>query len=129
MATISVPCPKWDVDTIKSRDVNVKASAGTIEAVAGHLLYKQNDGSYKAYPVATVIDDEGIVGVLAEDASLTTTAKSLRVIEAGVVYIEAARAAGIVAAKVSDEAMRGYSTNRSAIVFTDYKKETSYYGV
>lgn len=129
MATISMPRPKWDVDTIKSRDVVVKAASGTIEAVAGHLLYKQADGTYKAYAVGTTISDEGNVGVLAEDASLTTAAKTCRVIEQGIVYVEAVRVAGIEASKVSDDTLFGYSANRTAINFTDYKKEDAYHGV
>lgn len=129
MSTISMPRPKWDVDTIKSRDVVVKAASGTIEAMAGHLLYKQTDGTYKAYATSTVVSDEGIVGVLGEDASLSTSAKTVRVIEEGTVYIEAVRAAGIEASKVSDDAIRNYSANRTAINFTDYKKEVMAHGV
>ena len=129
MSTISVIRPKWDAETLKSRDVDVKASAGTIEAMAGHLLYKQADGSYKAYPVATAVEDAGFVGVLGEDVKLSTTAKKCRVIEAGIVYIQAVRDAGIAATKVSDEAIRDYSANKTAITFVDYSVKEAYHGV
>lgn len=128
MSTITMQRPMWDVDTIKSRDVVVKAASGTIEAMPGHLLYKQADGTYKAYAVGTTISDEGAVGVLGEAATLTTSATTCRVIEYGDVYIEAVRQAGIEASKVSDEALRGYSTNRTAINFIDYKKEVIAHG-
>lgn len=128
MSTISTPRPKWDANKIFSRDVVVKAASGTLDAMAGHLVYKQADGSYKAYAVGTTISDEGMVGVLGEDATLSTSASTCRVIEAGLVYIEAVRAAGIEASKVSDDTLRGYSANRTAIVFTDYKKEEAYHG-
>ena len=128
MSTISLKRPHWDVTTIKSRDVVVKAASGTIEAMAGHLLYKQADGTYKAYATATVVSDEGLVGVLGADAKLTTSGVTCRVIEYGDVYIEAVRQAGIDASKVSDEAIRGYSANRTGINFIDYKKEVIAYG-
>lgn len=128
MSTISMKRPHWDVTTIKSRDVVVKAASGTIEAMAGHLLYKQADGTYKAYATATVVSDEGLVGVLGADAKLTTSGVTCRVIEYGDVYIEAVRQAGIDASKVSDEAIRGYSANRTGINFIDYKKEVIAYG-
>ena len=38
--TISMVRPKWVAETIRSREVTVKASAGTIEAKAGHLVFK-----------------------------------------------------------------------------------------
>ena len=128
MSTISMPRPKWDVATIKSRDVVVKAASGTIEAMAGHLLYKQADGSYKAYATSTAISDEGFVGVLAEDVKLTTTGATCRVIESGYVYVDAVRQAGIEASKVSDDALFSYSANKTQITFIDYKKEVATHG-
>lgn len=41
--TIAMTRPKWVVDTIRSRDVTVKAASGTINAKAGHLVFKQAD--------------------------------------------------------------------------------------
>ena len=49
--TISMVRPKWVAETIRSREVTVKASAGTIEAKAGHLVFKQADGK------TTLIDE------------------------------------------------------------------------
>ena len=88
--TIAMTRPKWVVDTIRSRDVTVKAASGTINAKAGHLVFKQADGSYKAYALSTTsatITDMVAVGVLAEDVTLTTTGAKARVIEAGIPYM------------------------------------------
>lgn len=129
--TISMTRPKWVVDTIRSRDVTVKAASGTINAKAGHLVFKQADGSYKAYALSTTsstITDMVAVGVLAEDVTLTTTGAKARVIEAGIVYLQAVRDAGITADKIADDVIRNYSANLSAIVFDDYKKEVVKYG-
>lgn len=68
------------------------------------------------------------VGVLAEDVTLTTTGAKARVIEAGIVYLQAVRDAGITADKIADDVIRNYSANLSAIVFDDYKKEVVKYG-
>lgn len=129
--TIAMTRPKWVVDTIRSRDVIVKAASGTINAKAGHLVFKQADGSYKAYALSTAsstITDMVAVGVLAEDVTLTTTGAKARVIEAGIVYLQAVRDAGITADKIADDVIRNYSANLSAIVFDDYKKEVVRYG-
>ena len=129
--TISMTRPKWVVETIRSRDVTVKAASGTINAKAGHLVFKQEDGSYKAYPVATAasaITETGYVGVLGEEVSLKTTGSTARVIEGGIVFIQAVRDAGIAADKIGDDVIRMYSANRSSIVFDDYKKEVVKYG-
>lgn len=130
VTTIAMSPTKWVVDTIKSRDVTVKASAGTIEAKAGHLVFKQTDGTYKAYPVSTAsgsISDTDYVGVLGEDATLKTTGAVVRVIESGIVYLNAVREAGITADKISDDVIRMFSANRTAIVFDDFKKEVARY--
>ena len=124
--TISMVRPKWVAETIRSREVTVKASAGTIEAKAGHLVFKQADGSYKAYPVATAstsITDAVYVGVLGEDVTLKTTGATARVIESGIVYINAVRDAGIAATAIADDVIRNYGANLTEIVFDDYKKE------
>lgn len=129
--TIAMTRPKWVVDTIRSRDVTVKAASGTINAKVGHLVFKQADGSYKAYALSTTsstITDMVAVGVLAEDVTLTTTGAKARVIEAGIVYLQAVRDAGITADKIADDVIRNYSANLSAIVFDDYKKEVVKYG-
>ncbi len=129
--TISMTRPKWVAETLRSRDVTVKASAGTIAAKPGHLVFKQEDGSYKAYPVATAasaITETGYVGVLGEEVSLKTTGSTARVIEGGIVFIQAVRDAGIAADKIGDDVIRMYSANRSSIVFDDYKKEVVKYG-
>ena len=129
--TIAMTRPKWVVDTIRSRDVTVKAASGTTNAKAGHLVFKQADGSYKAYALSTTsstITDMVAVGVLAEDVTLTTTGAKARVIEAGIVYLQAVRDAGITADKIADDVIRNYSANLSAIVFDDYKKEVVKYG-
>ena len=131
VTTISMTRPKWVAETLRSRDVTVKASAGTIAAKPGHLVFKQEDGSYKAYPVATAasaITETGYVGVLGEEVSLKTTGAVARVIESGIVYLNAVRDAGITADKIGDEVIRMYSANQSAIVFDDYKKEVVKYG-
>ena len=131
VTTISMTRPKWVAETLRSRDVTVKASAGTIAAKPGHLVLKQEDGSYKAYPVATAasgITESGYVGILGEEASLKTTGSTARVIEGGIVFIQAVRDAGIGADKIGDDVIRMYSANRSAIVFDDYKKEVVKYG-
>lgn len=49
--------PKWDTTTIKSRDAVVKADSA-IEMKAGHLLFEQEDGTYKAYPVDEEIEKD-----------------------------------------------------------------------
>ena len=129
--TIAMTRPKWVVDTIRSRDVTIKSASGTINAKAGHLVFKQADGSYKAYALSTAsstITDMVAVGVLAEDVTLTTTGAKARVIEAGIVYLQAVRDAGITADKIADDVIRNYSANLSAIVFDDYKKEVVKYG-
>lgn len=124
--TIAMTRPKWVVDTIRSREVTVKAASATIEALAGHLVFKQADGSYKAYATSTTsatIKDSTYVGVLAEPASITVAGVTVRVIEAGIVYLNAVRDAGIASSAITDEEIRNYSANLSAIVFDDYKKE------
>ena len=124
--TIKEVRPRWAAETVRSRDVSVKASAGTINAKPGHLVYKQEDGSYKAYPVATAsgsISETGYVGILGEEVTLKTTGTTARVIEAGIVFINAIRDAGIAADKIGDEVIRMYSADRTAIVFDSYKKE------
>ena len=129
--TIAMTRPKWVVDTIRSRDVTVKAASGTSNAKGGHLVFKQADGSYKAYALSTTsstITDMVAVGVLAEDVTLTTTGAKARVIEAGIVYLQAVRDAGITADKITDDVIRNYSTNLSKIIFDDYKKEVVKYG-
>lgn len=68
------------------------------------------------------------VGILGEEASLKTTGSTARVIEGGIVFIQAVRDAGIAADKIGDDVIRMYSANRSAIVFDDYKKEVVKYG-
>ena len=131
VTTISTVYPKWATETVRSRDVTVKASAGTINAKPGHLVYKQEDGSYKAYPVSTAsgsITETGYVGVLGEEVTLKTTGVTARVIESGIVYLDAVRDAGITSDKIGDEVIRMYSANQSAIVFDDYKKEVVRYG-
>ena len=125
--TISMVRPKWVAETIRSREVTVKASAGTIEAKAGHLVFKQADGSYKAYPVATA-SASIYVGVLGEDATLKTAGATVRVIESGIVYINAVRDAGIAATAIADDVIRNYGANLTAIVFDDYRKEEVRYG-
>lgn len=129
--TISMTRPKWVAETLRSRDVTVKAASGTINAKAGHLVFKQADGSYKAYALSTAsasITDMVAVGVLGEDATLTTTGAKARVIESGIVYLEAVREAGIASDKIADDVIRNYSVNLSAVVFDDYKKEVVKYG-
>ena len=88
VTTISTVYPKWATETVRSRDVTVKASAGTINAKPGHLVYKQEDGSYKAYPVSTAsgsIAETGYVGVRGEAVTLKTTSVTARGIESGIV--------------------------------------------
>ena len=115
VTTISTVYPKWATETVRSRDVTVKASAGTINAKPGHLVYKQEDGSYKAYPVSTAsgsITETGYVGVLGEEVTLKTTGVTARVIESGIVYLNAVRDAGITSDKIGDEVIRMYSANQ-----------------
>jgi hypothetical protein len=131
ITTIGMPRPKWVADTIRSRDVTVKSSTGTIAAKPGHLVFRQEDGTYKAYPVSTAasaITETGYVGVLGQEVTLTTTGAKARVIESGIVYIEAIRDAGITSAKIGDEVIRTYTADRTAIVFDEYTKETVKYG-
>ena len=47
----------------------------------------------------------------------------MRVIESGIVYINAVRDAGIAATAIADDVIRNYGANLTAIVFDDYKKE------
>lgn len=82
-----------------SYKVNVVASAGTIAAKKGHLL-AMISGAWTAYAASTdAASQTGIqaIGVLLEDASLTTTAKACQVMYAGKVWEQFVRDAGITA--------------------------------
>lgn len=82
-----------------SYKVNVVASTGTINARKGHLL-AMIAGVWTAYAVGTdVTAQTGVqaLGVLLEDASLSTTAKAVQVLYAGKVWEQFVRDAGITA--------------------------------
>lgn len=86
-----------------SYKVNVVASEGTISAKKGHLL-AMISGAWTAYAASTDAASQiGIqaIGVLLEDASLTTTAKACQVMYAGKVWEQFVRDAGITASTTS----------------------------
>ena len=121
----------YDISTIKSVDEMVKGSA-SFEAKAGHLVFQDvSTGVWTAYALSASLNSYastadtvgGYVGVLLEDATLTTAAKKLRVAIAGDVYVDFIRNAGITADKCSDALLRAFTKNQTAIVFLDAKKE------
>lgn len=121
----------YDITKLKSVDEMVKGSA-SFEAKKGHLVFQDaSTGVWTGYALsaslasyATSADAVGgYVGVLLEDAALTTSPKKLRVAIAGEVYIDFIRNAGITAEKCSDALLRAFTKNQTAIVFLDAKKE------
>ena len=93
----------FDVEGALSYKVNVVASTGTIAAKKGHLL-AMISGAWTAYAVGTdATEQTGVqaIGVLLEDASLSTTAKACQVLYAGKVWEQFVRDAGITATVTS----------------------------
>lgn len=130
--SIKVKEPVWESMTLKSRQATVKAEAA-ISLKAGHPLFIQGDGTYKAYPVDTDLTAEtvtGHVGVLGEDIDITdsdiATGVSAYVIFAGNVYVKAVRQAGISAENAPDGFILGLSADRTAITFIDYESKEAW---
>lgn len=103
----------FDMAGALSEVLEVKTASGTVSAKAGHLLVHIN-GAWYAYDAATdalaqTITDGGVtynvdaVGILLEDADLSTTAAEVQVLYAGKVWVEFVRNAGIEASVTSDE--------------------------
>lgn len=107
----------FDVEGAVSAVVDVVASTGTIAAKRGHLVVSVS-GKWTAYPVATspLTADYEAVGVLLEDANLSTTAVKARVLYAGQVWEQFIRDAGITATTVKMDALR---VANGHIVFKD----------
>jgi hypothetical protein len=111
----------FDTDGALSYKADVVASSGTIEAKAGHLLALIS-GAWTAYAVGTdATAQTGIqaLGVLIEDASLSTTAVKCQVLYAGKVWEEFVRNAGILASVTSFEALIAAP---GKLVFADAKE-------
>lgn len=119
----------FDISTIKSKKVTVIAGS-SFEAKKGHLVFMDDTtGKYTAYPVSQSLipvegEDEtpdtspkGAVGVLMEDASLSTGDTTVLVAIAGTVFYDFVRAAGIDATKAPDWVLDMYSAKQSQILF------------
>lgn len=95
----------FEVEGALSYKVNVVASTGTVEAKKGHLIALLAAG-WTAYAVGTdATSQTGIkaIGVLLEDASLSTVAKPVQVLYAGKVWEQFVRDAGITETVTSFE--------------------------
>lgn len=91
-----------------SFDESVVASSGTISAKAGHVLGCIS-GTWKAYAVGTDVTAQTnlkAIGILLEDADLTTTASTVRVLEVGKVWEAFVRDAGITSSVTSFAALQ-----------------------
>ena len=106
--TFVAPGPRtYDVESALSYKVGVVASSGTIDAKAGHLL-AMISGVWTAYAVGTdATAQTGVqaIGVLLEDAALTTTSADFQVLYAGKVWEDFIRDAGILASVTTFEAL------------------------
>ena len=97
----------------------VKASEGTINAKAGHIVALVED-AWTAYPVATDVTAKSATkyGVILQDIQLTTTAKTVRVLEVGEVWEKFVRDAGITAETVSFAKLKDIAST-SGLVFVN----------
>ena len=110
----------YDAATAKSYYVNVVAGSA-LSVKAGHLVVKIS-GAWKAFAKTTDATAEtGVqaVGVLLNDASLSSTASKQQVLYAGEVAEEFIRDAGIAASTTSFEALIAANSH---IVFTQAKE-------
>lgn len=99
----------YDGAGMLSYKVGVVASTGTIAAKAGHLVALVS-GAWTAYAVGTdATAQTGVkaIGILLEDASLSTTAKECQVMYAGKAWEQFVRDAGITSSVTSFEALLG----------------------
>lgn len=125
--TYITPGPRrYDIAGALSKKLNVKTASGTVSAKAGHLLVHIN-GAWYAYAkttdalaqtitVSQVDYKPDAVGVLLEDADLSTTAVACQVLYAGKAWIDFVRDSGIEATTTSDDAL---ITAPGKIVFAD----------
>lgn len=125
MGTVATPTTLYEVSSIKSKDITVKAES-EFTAKAGHLVFMTDtDGKYIANAVATSLiptastdeSPKGAVAVLLEDTDVSTSEVTAKAIIAGVVYYDMVRAAGIDATKCPDWLLDLYSAKQSAILF------------
>lgn len=126
LETINAPNRTFDVEGAVGAVVDVKTTTGSVGAKRGHLLVNIG-GAWYAYattvnPLTQEIGDTGAkksydaVGLLLEDAALSTTAVKARVLYAGVVWEQFVRDAGIANAVVTMDALR---VAKGHIVFKD----------
>lgn len=116
------PGPRtYDAESALSYKTGVVASSSTISAKAGHLLALIS-GVWTAFAVGTdATAQTGVqaIGVLLEDADLTTTSADYQVLYAGKVWEEFIRDAGILASVTSFEALLAAP---GKVVFADAKE-------
>lgn len=128
--TLIAPGPRtFDINGALSAAKSVKTASSTVEAKAGHLLVHIH-GAWYAYGkttnalAQTVVDSTvtysvDAIGILLEDASFSTTAKSVQVLIAGKVWEDFIRNAGIEAATTSLDALQ---TAPGKIIVADAKE-------
>lgn len=123
----------YDVSTIKSVNEQLKATTA-LEAKAGHIVFQDpSTGIWTAYALsaslagykASVSDgtiNAPYVGVLLEDANLSTSPKKAKIAIAGIVYKDFIRDAGITESNCPDTLLRTFSGIQTQILFLDAVK-------
>lgn len=119
----------WDIGSLKTKTVTLKAKSANVKAKKGHPVFMNpSDGSWSISAVGKLAAPqyggaEGaaknieVIGILAEDLEIATGGTPATIIVNGLVYHDAVRNAGFDTTNCPDYLLDYYSAVQSAITF------------